>query len=255
MIAEKKKNLPEPEILSVPEVKATSVKGAGLEAVRSSLRSLIDVAHMPLREYEMTAENTELQIERQKLLEEHAFESAQERWKKDSEAKDERGILNLSQPVNALLWDWHQAFVPLIKEELLRVDKAETSSVKAPGDTDRCLYGPLMRLIEPEKIAAIVIVELLKTHVSTGTGDGPKTSQAVLSIGKQLEMEYLSQEIQKKKNSGVFGHLKKSDLAELFHKRAAFAAVIAKARASSGTAPEPTLGMIPEWPLSVKAKV
>lgn len=210
---------------------------------------------MPLREYEMSAEDLEFQIERQKLLEEDAFDSAQERWKKDHEAMSEAGVLNINKPINALLWEWHQGFVPLIKEELVRVKEAEERKTKPAGSVDRCLYGPFLRVLKPEKTAAIVMVELLKIHTTVGASDGLKTSRAVLHVSRQLEMEYMAQEIRNKEKAGILGHLKKHEMAEFFRRKAASSIVIAKARENLEKAPEPTLGMLPEWPTTIKAKV
>lgn len=194
-----------------------------------------------------------IQTERQKLLEEDAFSSAQARWKTDHEAMAARGVLSVNQPLNSLLWEWHQTFVPLINEELARVRIAEKDE-KVAGATERCLYGPFLRLLPPEKIAAIVMVELLKVHNVAAAG-GLKTSRAVMHVGNMLEAEYLAQEIQKKQNKALFGHLRNKDqLGEVFKKdKLAWVSTVKYARESISESE--IRNILQEWPVTIKAKV
>ena len=255
MVREERCRLEAP-IFEIPEAKPTPVKGFGLAAVKSSLRSLIDIDHIPFRKHDTDLdEDVEFQIERQKLLEEHSFGSAQERWKKDFERLSERGIIRQNQEVNALLWQWHQALVPLINEEISRTWEAETH-IAAPrrmpaGFTDRCHYGPFLRLMEPEKVAAMTMIELLQIHTINGIGTGLKTSRAVLGIGRELEMEYLAQQVQKNRQEGVFGNMSRAELTEIFRDKPAFRQLVAKARHDGDLA----FVELPEWPLPVKVKV
>lgn len=193
-----------------------------------------------------------IQVERQRLLEEDAFTSAQERWKKDSEMLAARHVMPIQKPLNALLWEWHQAFVPLIQEELIRVRAAEKDE-KMAGASERCLYGPFLRLLPPEKVAAIVMVELLKTHNSFGHL-GLKTSQAVMHVGTMLETEYFAQEIHSRKNAELFQHFKnrgKQPVTISPHAKM-WGFTVKKARESVPPGTEPIL---PEWPVTVKVKL
>lgn len=162
-------------------------------------------------------------------------------------------MLSVHESLNSLLWEWHQAFVPLIEEEINRVRAAEKDTQSA-GASERCLYGPFLRLLPADKIAAIVMVELLKMH-NTAAVSGLKTSRAVMHMGNMLEAEYLAQEIQKKKNADYFAHVKNKDkLAELFNNdKMAWRNTINRAKA--GVAPEVLDDILPEWPVTVKAKV
>ncbi|KAG0124188.1 hypothetical protein HOY82DRAFT_573798, partial [Tuber indicum] len=251
IMKEQRKSRPELPILAVPDVKPTPVKGLGLAAVKSSLRSLIDPDHMPFQEYDIDLDDKEFQIERQKLLEEHAFDSARERWKRDFESLCEKGIIKQDVEINSLLWEWHQALVPLIHEELKRVQHAEESGTKAAGAVDRCFYGPFMRVIEPEKLAAITIIELLRTHTLNGVGAGLKASRAVLQLGREVELEYQAQEVAKQRGSGVFANISKAELEEIFRDRSAFRYLISKSKIAGDLDFEE----IPEWPNTVKVKL
>lgn len=255
IVREKRNHYRKPPIFGIPEAKPTPVKGLGLAAVKSSLKSLIDLDHIPFREYDMDLDDMEFRIERQKLLEEHSFDSAQERWKKDFEGLSERGVILPNKEINSLLWEWHQALVPLIKEEIQRARIAEARTAQArggpAGSVDRCLYGPFLRLMEPEKIAAITMIELLQAHTMNGIGTGLKTSRAVLQVGREIELEYLAHQVQKQKDEGVFGRMSRAELTEIFQDKPAFRQLIYKSRRDG----DPRMGELPEWPLPVKVKV
>ena len=255
IVRKKRESSPKPPIFKIPEAKPTPVKGLGLAAVKSSLKSLIDLDHIPFREYDMDLDDMAFRIERQKLLEEHSFDSAQERWKKNFEQLSERGVIIPNQEINSLLWEWHQALVPLIKEEIqrARIAAARTAQARggAAGSVDRCLYGPFLGLMEPEKIAAITMIELLQAHTMNGIGTGLKTSRAVLQVGREIELEYLAHKIQKQKDGGVFGRMSRAELTELFQDKPAFRQLVAKSRREGN----PSMEELPEWPLPVKVKV
>ncbi|KAI5853091.1 hypothetical protein DFP73DRAFT_489685 [Morchella snyderi] len=236
----------------LPEIKSVSSRGHGLAAIQQSIRSLVDPKYMPESFSVSGQENLALQVERQRLLEEDAWESAQDRWKKDHETMRARGVLAVSSSLNSLLWEWHQSFVPLINEELSKVRTAELEP-RAMGAHDRCLYGPFLRMLPPEKVAAIVMVELLKVHNSSA--GALKTSKAVMHVGNMLEAEYLAQEIQKKENKEIFANLRnKENLGEIFNNdKILWAKLIKEARETVPQEARETL--LPEWPVKIKAKL
>ena len=239
-----------PEALSMPEVKETVVKGYGLAAIKQSLRSLIDPTYIPGLDDPIVKINP---IDRQKLLEEDAIQSSLERWKKDFESRQEAGVLSTNKSLNALLWEWHSALVPLIHQELGRVYEAEKAPDKL-GNADRALYGPFMRLLPPEKIAVIAMLEVLKVcNEGSATNDGAKSSKAVMSVGKMLENEVLAQELQKRYK----GKDQKDALNELFSSPQKFSIFIRRerARAAQKTGVDADYFLRPEWPTMVKAKL
>ncbi|KAF8537956.1 hypothetical protein BDD12DRAFT_743411 [Trichophaea hybrida] len=257
-MSEKYKNLylegaVELAITKVAIVQSSDVKGSSLAAIKQSLASLTDPDSMPSR-HSFGQDDVTFQIERQKHLEMDAMKSAHERWKKDHEQLVERGIAPLHNSVNTLLWSWHQALVPLIKQELQRVSEAEENP-GYPSAPDRCLYGPFLRLMTPEKVAAVVILEIIRMQNLQLNGEGTKSSHAVMAIGKILEQEYYAQELAKRKNRDVFGSLEKEELGELFNNMAMFRAVIKKARQKLLKNPQQTVDLLLEWPGSVKAKL
>jgi DNA-directed RNA polymerase len=243
----------EPPLSKVPEVDSSDVKGSSLWAIRASLKSLTDPRTGPSRQ-QFGQNEYAFQIERQKQLEMNAIESAQERWRKDHEELQAKGIAPLTNSINSLLWSWHQSLVPLIEQELDRVVEAEDTPDRHSA-ADRCLYGPFLRLMSPDKIAAIVVLEIIRLRNVTVDGEGTKSSHAVMSIGKTLEQEYYAQELSKRKNRDIFGVMANEELEEIFSNRAMFRAKVRSARNKSLEKPQETADLMFEWPGSVRAKL
>ncbi|KAI5849215.1 hypothetical protein BZA05DRAFT_402593 [Tricharina praecox] len=242
-----------PSIAEIPEVHSSNVKGSSLQAIKQSLVSLTDPDAMPNRR-PFGEDEMAFFIARQKVLEEHAIQSAQERWRKDHEELVARGAAPLRGDVGALLWTWHQSMVPLIKQELQRVSEAEEDPTYQSA-SDRCLYGPFLRLMAPEKVAAVVVLEMMRMQNSQLSGEGTKSAFAVMAIGGMLEQEYYAQELANKKNRDIFGVLEKDGLKELFNDRIAFRQRVQRARQKMQEQPKDTSSVMLEWPPAVRAKL
>lgn len=242
-----------PAILDVPEAMPSVVKGLSLSAVRASLKSLIDPDSIP-SPYAYADSGADFQIARQKLLEEDAYTSAQEVWRKDHESMKQQGIAQISGNINAVLWQWHQALVPLLRQELDRVAHAENSPSTMTA-SDRLIYGPYLRLMSPEKVAATTILELVKLQNSAHVGEGIKSSTAVVHIGGTLEQEYYAQEISKKKNREIFGNMKRENLQEILSNPRKFRMEFRKREQRLQEQPTANVDMMITWPAEVKAKL
>jgi len=236
-----------PVVLDVPELIPTVVRGHGLAAVKQSLRTLIDPDYIPGLK-EPTSEPVK-PIDRQKLLEEDAVQSSLDRWKKDWEQRQGAGIISTDKNLNALLYEWHSAFVPLIRQELGRVAEAEKSPDRL-GNGDRCLYGPFMRLLSPEKLSVITMLEIIKIcNDGTVIADGVKSSKAVMSVGHMIENEVLAAEI-------VQQTKKLEILDEALSNPNKFSMFVRRERSRSERNLNPSYYDIrPEWPTVVKAKL
>jgi len=232
---------------------SSNVKGNSLFALKQSLVSLTDPdAMLSRRKYGEDEEA--FYIARQKVLEEHAIQSAQERWRKNHEELVARGAAPLRGGISSLLWTWHQSMVPLIKQELQRVSEAEEDP-SYQSNCDRCLYGPFLRLMSPEKVAAIVVLEMIRMQNSQLSGEGTKSAFAVMAIGGILEQEYYAQEVANKKNRDLFGVLEKDGLKELFSDRIAFRHRVRQARQKMQELPSDSTSVMLEWPPAVRAKL
>lgn len=244
----------EPEILQIPEVLGSDVKGLSLKAIRQSLVSLTDPNVMPSR-HTFGQDDVAFQIERQKVLEQDVLKSAHERWKAENEKLAELGLApKLGSDINSLLYGWHQSMVPLIKQELERVNEAEENPASLSA-ADRCLYGPFLRLMTPEKIAAIVILEIIRMQNLQLGGEGTKSSHVVMTVGRIIEQEYYAQELAKRKNRDVFKGVRRDKLAAIFSNLRTLRAVVKAARQKRIESPPSVADVMLEWPSTVRAKL
>ena len=169
-------------------------------------------------------------LARQKTIEENAIEAALQRWKFEHDDLVKRGGISYKKSLNFLLWEWKEQMVPLIKEELARIEqrmdpkRSVKSSVRtivaqepavrdaemqedyeamqeqlntSESNRSRKEYGPCLSLLNPDKLAAITILETIRS-LSTENTDGMKSAVIVIKIGRALEQEYQSELLKKK---------------------------------------------------------
>lgn len=131
--------------------------------------------------------------DRQKILETRTTEAARERWMHDFYEAKERGDTPIEKGLNAKLWEWYSELLPLVKKEVDRC-KHELSSNSLYTKLD---YAPFFVLVDPGKMCAITILELLKLNSTGGVIEGMRTARAVLSVGKSIELEFRSEKLLK----------------------------------------------------------
>lgn len=184
-------------------VKATEQKGSGLSTLKKSLElfgnkgadlfSGREAAHG-----ELSAE------ERQRLLENNTIKAAMDRWREEDEHLKSIGINSslATSSVGAMMWKWHEALVPLIKEDVQKSKEAEERQTKKKSDEDILLCGPYMQSLLPEKLSAVTILAAMKI-LSTESVDerGMRIHHVVTGIGSAIQAESVAEH---------FGHKKKS---------------------------------------------
>lgn len=141
--------------------------------------------------------------ERQVKLEERSYQSALDKMQHDQSSIPDQ--LNV-RPLKAYLWQWHQALKASIKVELRRIENTlERRSVSedAALDKDRLLYGPFLKLLSPDKLSIITILELLRLNNSGGIIEGMKSARALIGVGKAIESEYNAEQMAKKSNKAL----------------------------------------------------
>ncbi|KAI9757168.1 MAG: hypothetical protein M4579_003558 [Chaenotheca gracillima] len=195
---------PEAHLSTVPEVRSTEQKGLGLDALKKSISVFSDPS---LPESDVTA-----LLERQERLERDAISSAVERWREENVKLHRMGVESAlrKRSVGALMWDWQTTMVPLIERDLLLVAKSEAKEAGSGPDLERCQYGPLLRLLPPDKLAAVTILSTMNT-VSLGRLDrGIKISSLMVSIGSAVQDEVIINSLQKK-DTKPFGYMSPTD--------------------------------------------
>ncbi|KAI9246437.1 hypothetical protein BDA99DRAFT_526873 [Phascolomyces articulosus] len=240
---------------NVPEARPT--KAMGVTFLREQLQALQDphkVAKMDPYELQMGLEQQGYDVAMQRLI--HMKESSRERG-------DTLGAMNLT-PLKNIMWEWHQKTVPLIIKEI-----EESDAIKGRSQ-ERRMYGPFLKLLKPETLSMITMLELLRLHNSSGIADGMKTARAVIDVGKAVEMEYNAVQI---KRSSAKRAQKNHEVHNMFASGKLFNMAIRRAQVDMMKQQEAAVGEMvesssegdtgssghsewtPVWPSTIRAKV
>ena len=174
-------------------VRETTQKGLGLSSLRKSLSLFSDNLQLSREDFQGTPEEVERQYAeaRQSRLETDAIDSAIERWRIEHEKMTKMGIVSNLQhgKLGALLWQWHETFTKKLEKEMQLVEEAESKAKKNAKDRLRCEYGPFLRLMSPEHIAATATIAAVQIMNKMGMKDPIKTAVLVIDLGKAIEVE------------------------------------------------------------------
>lgn len=133
---------------------------------------------------------------RQKELESKGVDAAREKWRHEFEDMQARGGIAVSKSFNAQLYLWYLDILPLVKRELELCQEllASIDILKSPlaDKRARAFYAPYLVLVPPEQLTAITLLEILQLASSGGVADGMRTTRAIVSIGRAVEIEHKS---------------------------------------------------------------
>lgn len=145
-----------------------------------------------------TADNEE----RQRWLEETALDSARQRLQIAAEHMNELGIrqdalLNQDRSLQKWMWEWTQKLSAALKEDISRIiGEAETT----PNWEDKVMFtsqrqfeghiAPFLKLMPPDKLALITVLEVMRLQGLGGVAEGTKTTRTLISLGKAVEAEH-----------------------------------------------------------------
>ncbi len=135
---------------------------------------------------------------RQKHLEKSAYDVALGRLQQQADMLDSLGINSPALNTMSLqkwMWEWHSALRKKIGKEIENIaeieEKAATRKGPRRGEAPQLL--PYLTLVKPERLSLITILEIMRLQGSSGLSDGMKTTRALVSVGKAVEMEYKAQ--------------------------------------------------------------
>ena len=196
----------------IPEVRPVEVRGLGLDALRRSLSLFSD------REWSQGEQDRERNLLRQHTLERDTFTSALDRWREENLHQKKMGITASlkNSSIGSLMWEWHEALVPLIREEVEKANEAEAKSPKTAADKERCFYGPFLQYLPPEKLSAVTILSCMTVLSTQALLDvGTKLGPLVMRIGEAIQDESIAEVIKLKQASMRTGPKQPDRLAKL----------------------------------------
>ncbi|KAF2180077.1 DNA/RNA polymerase [Zopfia rhizophila CBS 207.26] len=177
-------------------VKPVPQKGLGLKSLKEALRSFEPGKGVPFPD-EMDVSGDEkakaYAYMRQIRLEENAIEAATERWKAEDAKLQElgiHGVLN-SKPMQALMWQWYSALLPLIQKEIKATKEVVSNPTTANQSDERHIYGPYLEMCSAEKLAAVTIQDFVMASVGDKGREAPclKIASITLQIANHVEKE------------------------------------------------------------------
>ncbi|KAK3063078.1 DNA-directed RNA polymerase, partial [Teratosphaeriaceae sp. CCFEE 6253] len=131
-------------------------------------------------------------------MEETSVDIAIDRWRKADADLKKMGIHTAMQtkPMGALMWQWYQALLPLLKAELAAVRELLQGDLGyGSREDERSHYGPLLECLPMEKVAATTILTAL-TFIARGKDRETaqyevevKITNIATNLGTQLEGE------------------------------------------------------------------
>jgi DNA-directed RNA polymerase len=245
----------------VASVRPTKQKGLGLRSLKQTLSLFSRDSAADLNIADNTPEGKR-RIQTQ--LEQDAVDSAIERWREENTHLTKMGFNTglQTKSLGARMWKWHSALEDALKEELIKVDEAEVRERKLLPDIERCAYGPFLRILPTEKLAAVTILSTMTALGSHGVDKGLTLSNAIMTIAKNVEEESMFESVQSNRNmkalwgskKGGMKRMTKEDLKRTI-RSGHFESANHGAHAVSGDDSTAEMFTQRSWPITIKAKV
>lgn len=168
-----------------PQVVAVPQKGSGLKTIQGTLeifqkmKNGHDISTLPLVE----------RREFQSRLERDCIDMALERWRETDEGHKKMGLnSNVTyRELNRVLWTWQNDLEPELRDEIAKIKQSEEVKSKSEADVDRLLYGPILMLSTPERLAAVAILSLLSALSFNGADNGVPINSILSHVAKVIE--------------------------------------------------------------------
>jgi DNA-directed RNA polymerase len=191
-----------------PEVRPMPQKGLGLKALKQALALFAENEEAGIN----TGFTVEQRREAQRRLETNAVDSAVERWREENSQLKRLGYDTHLQTksMGARMFKWSTDLKEALDRELDKVDESEMREPKHTNDHDRCQYGPFIRLLPTEKLAAITILSVMGFTAQGGVAKSIPLSGVLLKIADNVEDEILFRVVESKNKKSAWGASMKS---------------------------------------------
>lgn len=189
---------------ALPAVRETDQKGLGMVSLKQSLSLFSDLSHLNGWESLKDTDHETREAyarQRQMQLEEDSLSSAMDRWRQENDKLLKMGIAGTMSggKIGPMMWKWHQQLAESIAAELDKVSLAEESVKKTEEEKLRTEYGPFLRLIAPQKLAALTVLSVLSIMTKTGTENSIKLARLVTELGRTVELEVQAEMVKQRK--------------------------------------------------------
>lgn len=191
------------------------LKGLGLKTLQKSLSIFSDPS---VTSYPEDLQGSPEEIAyaraflRQERLEQDTLDSALDRWRTEHTSQMKQfGTNSYLQSIGSLMWQWHEALTPLLKEEICKANEAESKQFRGAVDQERCNYGPFLQYLSPEKLSAVTILTCLSGMSVYGVERGTKIGALVTRVGNAVQDESIAESMMSNRNPGVWKGLSAQD--------------------------------------------
>jgi DNA-directed RNA polymerase len=193
-----------------PKIKPVSQKGLGLDSLQQAL-AVFETAkdvdypqdeHMSQEDKDMT-----YSFARQLRMERDALVAAVERWKAESEKMQDFGVFGVlsTKPVQAIMYSWYTALVPLFEQELSRAKEIMSNPSDANVHDSAHLYGPWLEQCKPERLAALTVSRTVSAGIpKRGGAESQQASYKISALSTAIGgdvQEYITADLQAQRES------------------------------------------------------
>ncbi|KAJ2893917.1 uncharacterized protein MKZ38_008121 [Zalerion maritima] len=225
-------------VADIPQVDPVNQKGQGLKALKKSLSLFTQIPEGQ----DFTSLSLDEMREIQSKLERDSLDSAIESWRRIHIENVKRGYVDASSIFGSVLYSWHVEMEARLKLEWLAIDKAEKCGARTKSDQDRCLYGPLLQMSRPDRVAAATIIAVINTLSLQGIEKGTSISTIVHHLGKVVEEDTKTLQ----RNGGRNPKPARRSLPAVLRQHAIH---------SKTVAPEGESNALQEWPSNIRLKL
>lgn len=188
-------------------IKPVPQKGMGLDSLKHALTifDTIDTVPYP-HDMEGTQEEKDqaYAYARQIRMEQDSMDAAVDRWRSEDEKLQDMGIHGVlnSKPIQAIMYNWYTALVPLFKKQIDRSKKVLSAPIKDNLRDDSHAYGAWLEQCKPEKLAALTVARVVQSCVRGKGEDGTalKISALSIAIGSDIQ-EHLQADAQARREA------------------------------------------------------
>jgi DNA-directed RNA polymerase len=175
----------------LPKIKPVSQKGHGLDSLQQALgvfESGNDIEYSQDAHMSQEAKDKAFAYARQLRMEQDALDAAVERWRVEDEKLQDMGVFGVmnTKPVQAIMYNWYAALVPLFKKEIARAKQIMSEPSDDNIHDSAHIYGVWLERCKPERLAALTVSRCVAAGVSRPGSDDHRSSYKIASLSVNI---------------------------------------------------------------------